>query len=96
MIFNSHRITIRELLMILAYHSPHVIKFEQKQLRMEIAKEMLTIFNDDPDLLKKSLLVTNHGSTGMTLKPKSIIPFCYDWGDKSKIEIIAELKETLA
>ena len=27
--------------------------FEQKQSRMDIALEMLTTFNDDPDLLKK-------------------------------------------
>ena len=29
------------------------LKFEQKQRRMDIAQEMLTTFNDDPDLLKK-------------------------------------------
>ena len=30
-----------------------LLNFEQKQCRMDIAQEMLTTFNDDPDLLKK-------------------------------------------
>ena len=32
---------------------PKSLNFEQKQYRMEIAQEVLTTFNDDPDLLKK-------------------------------------------
>ena len=31
---------------------PKLLNFEQKQRRMDIAQEMLTTFNDDPDLLK--------------------------------------------
>ena len=30
-----------------------LLKFEQKQHRLDIAQEMLTTCNDDPDLLKK-------------------------------------------
>ena len=33
---------------------PKLLNFEQKQRRMDIAKAMLTTFNDDPDLLKKA------------------------------------------
>ena len=32
---------------------PKLLNFKQKQRRMDIAKEMLTTFNDDSDLLKK-------------------------------------------
>ena len=32
---------------------PKLLNFEQKQCRMDIAQEMLTMFNDDPKLLKK-------------------------------------------
>ena len=32
---------------------PKLLNFELKQRRMDIAQEMLTTFNDDPDLLKK-------------------------------------------
>ena len=32
---------------------PKLLNFEQKQRRMDITQEMLTTFNDDPDLLKK-------------------------------------------
>ena len=31
---------------------PKLLNFEQNQCRMNIAQEMLTAFNDDPDLLK--------------------------------------------
>ena len=31
-----------------------LLNFKQKQRRMDIAQNMLTTFNDDPDLLKKS------------------------------------------
>ena len=30
-----------------------LLHFEQKQSRMDIAQEMLTMFNNDPDMLKK-------------------------------------------
>ena len=32
---------------------PILLNFKQNQRRMSIAQEMLTTFNDDPDLLKK-------------------------------------------
>ena len=34
---------------------PKLLNFEQKQCRMDIAQEMITTFNDDPDLLKKNI-----------------------------------------
>ena len=34
---------------------PKQLNFEQQQLRMNIAWEMLTTFNDYPDLLKKAI-----------------------------------------
>ena len=55
--------------MVLAYHLAHAkqlkivsksLNFMQKQRRMDIAQEMLTTFNEDPDLLKK--IVTGNGS----------------------------------
>ena len=33
--------------------APKLVKFNQKQCRMVIAQAMLTMYNDDPDLLKK-------------------------------------------
>ena len=39
---------------------PKLLNFKQKQRRMDIAQEMLTMFNDDPVLLKKVL--TGEGS----------------------------------
>ena len=39
---------------------PTLLNFEQKQRRMDIAQEMFTIFNDDPNLLKK--LITSDES----------------------------------
>ena len=32
---------------------PKLLNFKQKQSHIDIAQEMLTKFNDDPDLLKK-------------------------------------------
>ena len=32
---------------------PKMLNFEQNQRRMDMAPEMLTTFNNDPDLLKK-------------------------------------------
>ena len=40
---------------------PKLLNFEQKQHHMDIVQEMLTTFNDDPDMLKNGV---------MTLKPK--------------------------
>ena len=37
-----------------------MLDFEQQQSRMDIAQEMLTTFNDDPDLLKKVITGDNH------------------------------------
>ena len=34
---------------------PKLLHFEHKQQRMDIAQEMLTMFNNDPDLLKKDI-----------------------------------------
>ena len=39
---------------------PKLLNFEQKQRRMDIAQEMLTMFNNDSDLLKRSQLVTHN------------------------------------
>ena len=44
-----------------------LLHFEQKQGRMDIAREMLTTFNDNPDLLKK---VTT-GEDGYDIKTKA-------------------------
>ena len=43
-----------------------LLNFEQKQRRMDIAEEMLTTFNDDPDLLKK--VITADKSTRTTFQ----------------------------
>ena len=37
------------------------LNFDRKQRRMDIAQEMLTTFNDDPDLLKKVITVPLNG-----------------------------------
>ena len=44
---------------------PELLDFKQKQCCIDIAQEMLTQFNDDPDLV-----VANHGCMTMTLKSK--------------------------
>ena len=55
---------------------PKLQNFEQKQRRMDIAKEMLPTFNYDSNLFKK---VTTDGCMAMTLKPKPTHPpFCYN------------------
>ena len=48
---------------------------------MDIVQEMLTTFNDDPDLLKK--VTTGDESWVYGYNIKSI---CYDWGDKRYFE----------
>ena len=35
---------------------PKLLNFEQKQRGMDIAQEILTMFNDDPDLHKKVII----------------------------------------
>ena len=37
---------------------PKLLNFKQKQCRMDIAQNMLTTFNDDPDLPRK--VITGH------------------------------------
>ena len=51
---------------------PKLQNFEQKQRRMDIAQEMLTTFNDNPDLLKNFLTDDESWVYGydMTMKPK--------------------------
>ena len=39
---------------------PKLLNFEQKQRRINIAQDMLTTFNDDPDLLK--MVITGYDS----------------------------------
>ena len=52
-----------------------VPKFEQKQRRMDIGLEMLTTFNDDPDLLKKVITGDKSWMNGYDIKTKDpIIP----------------------
>ena len=62
---------------------PKLQNFEQKQCRTDIAQEMLTTFNDDPDLLKN---VTNLGCMAMTMKPKLNQPM--EASSKAKTEKI--------
>ena len=40
---------------------PKLLNFEQKQCRMDLDQEILTMFNDDPDMLKN--VVTSDEST---------------------------------
>ena len=61
-----------------------LLNYEQMQRRMDIAQDMLTTFNDDPDLLK---LLTKHGCMAMTLKPKPNYP------NGKRVATIAETKE---
>ena len=50
---------------------PKLLNFEQKLWRMDIAQEMLTTFNDDPDLLKK--VITGGKSFQMSLTTFNLI-----------------------
>ena len=82
---------------------PKLVNFEHKQRRMDIAQEMLKTFNEDPDLLKKVITADESWLYGNDRKA-----FCYDWGDKRKIEaavgdtkkrvseVFQELEKTLA
>ena len=48
-----------------------LLNFKQKQRRMEIAKEMLTTFNDDLDLLQKILTGDKSWVCGYDIETKS-------------------------
>ena len=50
---------------------PKLLNFEQKQRRMDVAQEMLTTFNDDPDLLKKVITGNESWVYGYAIKTKS-------------------------
>ena len=81
MILDNRRITIREVAVdggisaiftdvlgmkrAAAKIVSKLLNFEQKQYRMDIAQEMLTTFNNDPDLLKKA--ITGNESFQMSL-----------------------------
>ena len=48
-----------------------VSKSEQKQHRMDIAEEMLSTFNGDPDLLKKIITVNESWVYGYDIETKA-------------------------
>ena len=48
-----------------------LLNFVQKQCCMDIAQEMLTIFNDDPDLLKEIITGDESGVHGYDIKTKA-------------------------
>ena len=50
---------------------PKLLNFEQKQCRMDIALEMLTTLNDDPDLLKKVITGDESWLYGHDIKTKA-------------------------
>ena len=49
----------------------NLLNFEQKQRCMDIAQEMLTTFNDDPDLLKKFITGDELWVHGYDIKTKA-------------------------
>ena len=51
---------------------PKLLNFEQKQRCMDIAQEMLTTFNDDPDLLKKFVTVDESWVYGYDIETKAL------------------------
>ena len=59
-----------------------LLNFEQKQRRMDIAQEMLTTFNDDPDLLKEGITGDESWMYGYDIETKAQASqwkaFCYD------------------
>ena len=63
--------------------------FEQKQSCMNIAQEMLTPFNEDPNLLKKIITGDESWVCGYDIKTKARSSkwkaFCCDWGDKRTV-----------
>ena len=82
MIFDNHRITIRELAadagisFVSMKHAAAIIilkqqNFEQKQRTMDIAQKMLTTFNGDPDLLKNVITGDESYVYGYDIKIKA-------------------------
>ena len=50
---------------------PKLVNFKQKQRRMNITQEMLTTFNDNPDLLKKVVTTDESWVYGYDIEPKA-------------------------
>ena len=50
---------------------PKLLHLEQKQRRMDIAHEMLTTFNDNPDLLKKIITGDESWVYGYNIETKA-------------------------
>ena len=50
---------------------PKLLNFEQKQHRMDIAQEMLIMFNDDSDLLKKVITADKSWVYGYDIEGKT-------------------------
>ena len=50
---------------------PKLLNFEQKQHRMDIAQEILTRFNDDPDLLEKVITGYESWEYGYVIETKA-------------------------
>ena len=68
--------------------------FKQKQHCIDIVQEILTTFNDDPGhMLKKVTTDDESWVYGYDIEIKS---FCYDWGDKRKIETVAVDKKRVS
>ena len=63
--------------------APKLLNFEQKQHRMDIAQEMLTTFNDNPDLLKKVITRDESWVYGYSIE-SPVIPM--DASNKVKTE----------
>ena len=61
---------------------PKLLNLEQKQRRMDMAQEMLTTFNDDPDVLKKFITGDESWVYGCDIETKAQSSqwkaFCYD------------------
>ena len=73
------------------YFRSDLLSFEQKQRRIDIVQEILTTFNNDPDLIKKIITVDESWLYGYDIETKAQSSqwkaFCFDRGDKRKIEI---------
>ena len=50
---------------------PNLQNFEQKQCRMNIVEEMLTAFNDDPNLLRKVITSDESWVYGYDIETKA-------------------------
>ena len=74
---------------------PKLLNFEQKQRSINIAQEMLSSFNDDPDLLKKIIICDESWVyIAMALKsnPKYSIPIKAPRRDKNKKSTSSSVK----